>query len=166
MTLRANVVMQFSATETASEGLVAASRSTAIDYSHVITDGTEAGQAQVLWTSSRTVDDTGETLNARALPDTRSGASATVDISATKVLVIRNTSDVQTLKIQTAAPSVWLPFPATVALAIPPGGVYAVSARDAAGYAHGATAEASIEAADANDDCTYEILVIGEGSVS
>ena len=84
MALSAQVSLSILAHETSSGDLSRTLRATPATYSVVLSDGTAAYQAQVVWSDARTLAGSSETLNLASLADTRDGASVTVTLTAVK----------------------------------------------------------------------------------
>lgn len=149
-----NAQMTFSllAHETSNGDLSRTLRATPASYAVAIGDGTGAAQAQLAWSDARTMAGASETLNLAALADTRDGASVTATITAPKVIYIKNTG---------ASPLTFSGGPLTgsgVVLAV--GGFCVLADTSATGMAAGTITVAGAAAA------TYEIVIVGEGSIS
>jgi hypothetical protein len=152
MALSAQITLNILAHETSSGDLSRTLRATPASYALSLADGTAASQAQVVWSDSRTLAGASETLNLSSLSDTRDGAAAIVSVVAVKALYAKNTGTA-TL---TFAGS---PFSAG-GQAVAPGGAIAQCDPTAAGMAaSGVTVTGSV-------GCTYDIILIGEGSVT
>jgi hypothetical protein len=152
MALNAQIVLSILAHETSSGDLSRTLRATPVNYALALGDGTAANQAQVAWSDSRTLAGASETLNLASLADTRDGAAAVVSVTAVKALYVRN-SGTATLTFAGA------PFPAA-GQAIAPGGALVQCDPTAAGItASGVTVTGSA-------GCAYDIVLIGEGSVT
>lgn len=152
MALNAQVNLSLLAHETSGGDLSNTIRVTPASYNAAIGEGAGANQAQVVWSATRTLSGASQTLNMAALPSVRDGVNATVTITAVKALYVRNTG--------TAALSfAGAPFPAggqTVAA----GAVAVQCDPSAAGMA------ASGVTVTGSAGCAYEIMLIGEGSIS
>lgn len=150
-----NAQMTFSllAHETSNGDLSRTLRATPASYAVAIGDGTGAAQAQLTWSDARTMVGASETLNLTSLPDTRDGASVTVTITATKVIYIKNTSGSAALTFSGG--------PLTGSgVVLAAGGFCVLADTSAAGMAAGTITVAGATGA------TYEIVLIGEGSIS
>lgn len=152
MSIAAQVTLSIVSQEGHSSGPVQSMRVAQAAYSQSFVQGTGAGEAQVSWAASRTLAAASETLNMAALADTRSGAAASVNVSAVKAIYVKNTGTAS-LSIAGA------PFPSS-GVTIAPGGCLAQIDPTAGGMAaSGVTVTGSVGGA-------YDILVLGEGSVS
>lgn len=152
MALNAQVNLSLLAHETSSGDLSSTIRVTPASYAAALTNGTGASQADVVWSATKTLSGSSQTLNLAALPDIRDGVTATVTITAVKALYVRNTG---------ASPLAFAgaPFPSS-GQTIAAGGVAVQCDASAAGMAaSGVTVTGSAGGA-------YQIMLIGEGSVS
>ena len=162
MPLNAQITLSIIAHESAVGDISRQIRVTPVTYALMLADGVGAGQAQVVWSDSRTVGTSPETLTMTALSDTRDGAAVTVAFSSVKVVYVRNTSTTASLKIGGGVGvGVFSGTPTIVPMPIPPGGCYFLSLPDADGFAAGTS---KFESSSGN--CTYDIVLIGEGTVS
>lgn len=163
MDLTAQILLQIAAVETSTADLSATVTTTNVSRSISFATGTGANQAQVAWSDSRTIDALGEdTPDLAALDDAR----GTVAFTAIKLIYIRNTG---------AQPIVWdgngdwdtgpQKTPDTSSYEIPPGGIYLASNPSAAGWAVGASGEYVTILNDNATAGSYDILLIGEGSI-
>lgn len=153
MALSAQVNLSVVAHETSSGDLSSALRATPAVYTTLFSDGTAANQAQVVWSDSRTLSGSSETLNLSALPDTRDGAVVSVAITAVKAVYVRNSH--ASVGITFAGS----PFPAG-GLAVAAGGAVVQVDPSAAGMS------ASTVTVTGSAGATYDIVFVGEGSVS
>lgn len=152
MALAAQIQLSILAHETSNGDISRTLRATPVSYAMSLGDGTGANQAQVAWSGSRTLSGSSETLNPSSLPDTRDGAAVVVTLTAVKAAYIRNSHASIGL---TAAGG---PFGS--GMTVPSGGVVVRTDPTAAGLsAAGVTVTASAGA-------TYDIVLIGEGSVA
>lgn len=147
MSLSAEVFFQIVAVETDTADIAKNARVTKADYFKALTDGTDANQAQIVWSDSRVSGGT-DTLQLSNLADTRDGASVTIVFSAVKALYVRNTGNTHTLTLTGS-------FTGSVA----PGGMLAVVNPTAAG------ASASSLFVTSTAGATYDIVVVGEGTI-
>ncbi|NBW16401.1 MAG: hypothetical protein EBR82_51315 [Caulobacteraceae bacterium] len=83
MALNAQIMLSILVHETSAGDLSRTLRATPASYSAVLSDGTAAYQAQVVWSDSRTLAGLSETLNLASLADTRDGATVSVAIGLT-----------------------------------------------------------------------------------
>jgi len=153
MSLNAQITLSILAHETSVADIARTLRATPASYSAVLSDGTAAYQAQVVWSDSRTIVGSGETLNLASLPDTRDGAVVSVAITAVKAFYIRNSHASSLLTFA------GLPLP-TSGLAVAAGGAYVQVDPTAAGMTAGTITVTGPAGA------TYDIVLIGEGSVT
>lgn len=152
MPLTAQVTLSIVAHESSAGDLSSTLRATPAAYAETLTDGVGAGKSQVAWSSVRTMAATTETVTPAALADTRSGAAATVSLTAIKAVYAKNTGS-GSLSFAGG------PFPAggqTVAS----GAVVAHIDASASGLA-----ATGITVTGASGR-SYELLLIGEGTVS
>lgn len=147
MSLSAEIFLSIVAVETDSADIAKNSRVTKAEYFKALNDGTDANQAQIVWSDSRVSGGT-DTLQLSSLADTRDGASVSVIFSAVKALYVRNTGGTHTLTLTGA-------FSGSVA----PGGVLAVVNPTATGASATSLFVASTSGA------TYDIVVVGEGTI-
>lgn len=153
MALSAQVSLSILAHETSSGDLSRTLRATPATYSVILSDGTAAYQAQVVWSDARTLAGSSETLNLASLSDTRDGASVTVTLTAVKAAYIRNSHPTIGLTLAGA------PFPAG-GLAVAAGAAVTLVDPSAAGMTAGTVTVTGSAGA------TYDIVLIGEGSVA
>ena len=147
MSLSAEVFFSIVAVETDTADIARNSRVTRADYFQALTEGTDANQAQIVWSDSRVSGGT-DTLQLSSLSDTRDGASVSVVFSAVKAIYVRNTGSTHTLTLTGS-------FSGSVA----PGGILAVVNPTAAG------ASASSLVVTSTSGATYDIVVVGEGTI-
>jgi hypothetical protein len=151
MALNAQILLSILAHESDSGDISRTLRATPTTYALAFTDGTGANQAQVVWSDSRTVTAAADYdfLNASALTDDRGAVSFT----AIKAIYIRSTGSV------TMAVS----FSGVIGeTSLPPGAAFFFSRADAAGWSAGEITVFNPNALDA----TYEIILIGEGTIT
>lgn len=152
MALNAQVNLSLLAHETSSGDLSSTIRVTPASYNAAMVTGTGANQAQVVWSATRTLAGASQTLNLAALPSVRDGVTATVTITAVKALYVKNTG---TASLSFAG----APFPSS-GQTVAAGAVAVQCDPSAAGMsASGVTVTGSA-------GCAYDIMLIGEGSVS
>jgi len=168
MALTAQIALSILAHETSSGDLSRTLRATPANYAIRLTDGTGANQAQVVWSDARTATTSNDDLTLWNLSDTRDGASVTVAFTQVKLVYVKNTSTTQDLRIGGASGvGAFAGLPVTVYGTLPPGGCYLLTAPTDGGFAvsSGTMASAARFAADSGS-CTYEVLFIGEGTVT
>lgn len=149
-----NAQMTFSllAHETSSGDMSRTLRATPASYAVAIGDGTGASQAQLAWSDARTLAGSSETLNLTSLSDTRDGASVSVTVTATKVIYIKNTG---------TSSLTFSGGPLTGSgVVLAAGGFCVLADTSAAGMGAGTITVAGATGA------AYEIVIVGEGSVS
>lgn len=162
MALNAQITLSILAHETSSGDLSRTLRATPANYALSLGDGTGANQAQVVWSDSRTATTSNEDLNLASLADTRDGAAVVVAFTHVKLVYVRNTHETSSLRIGGfSGLGSFAGLPINVSLTLPPGGGYLFSAPSAAGVVAG-TARFAAEAGS----CTYDIVLIGEGTVT
>ena len=161
MALNAQIQLSILAHETSNGDISRTLRATPVSYALSLADGTGANQAQVVWSDSRTATTSSESLSRTSLADVRDGAAVTVSIDALKVLYIRNTSAAVSLNVSATG---WSALP-SVAYQVRAGGVLLVTAPADAGYAAVGLGD-SIVIRTPNGTATYDIVLIGEGSVA
>jgi hypothetical protein len=150
MALDAQILLSILAHETSGGDISQTLRATPATYSVSLSDGTGANQAQVVWSDSRTLAGSSETLNASSLTDDR----GTVAMTALKAVYVKNSSTA-TL---TFTPASAAAFGGT--FLVRAGGAALAVASDATGMAAGNL----VVAGGAGQ--TYDIILIGEGTVT
>lgn len=153
MALNAQILLSILAHETSAGDLSKTLRATPASYSASLTDGTAANQAQVVWSGTRTLSGSSQTLNLASLADTRDGAAVSVAITAVKAAYVRNSHASLAISLAGA------PFP-TGGVSIAAGGAYAQIDPTATGMATGTVTVTGTVGG------TYDIVLIGEGSVT
>lgn len=152
MPLNAQISLSIVAHETSAGDLSRQMRVTPAAYATILTDGTAANQAQVVWSDARTLAGSSETLTLSSLADTRDGASVTVALTAVKAAYLRNSH--ASISIVASGG----PFGSGVTVA--PGGCVAIVDPTAAGL------PATAVTATASAGATYDIVLVGEGTVT
>lgn len=166
MALNAQIVLSILAHESSNGDISRTLRATPANYSVTLTDGTGANQAQVVWSSSASATTTPTDLELSSLADTRDGASVSVTFTAIKAVYVRNKSDSIALNIGgPAGPTSGAWFPA-VPMSLQPGGCYLMSAPTASGIAVTPSGPRIARLAAASENASYDIVIIGEGSVA
>jgi len=161
--LTAQILLQIAAVETSTADLSATVTTTNVSRSISFATGTGANQAQVAWSDSRTIDPSGEDIpDLAALDDAR----GTVAFTAIKLIYIRNTG---TQAINWNGNGDWdtgpEKLPDTANYEIPPAGIYLASNPSAAGWAVGASGQYLTLVNNGGTAASYDILLIGEGSI-
>jgi len=173
MALDAQILLSILAHETSSGDISRTLRATPASYSLILGDGTGANQAQVVWSDARTIGAGGyEDLNFQALTDDR----GTVALTTLKLIYLKNTSGAGSISLGTLFD---VPYtrPANAFFHTPlssdalgagyqvrPGGLVVAADPGAAGYLVSASAK-NFRVSGASG-ATYEIVLIGEGTVT
>lgn len=147
MSLSAEILCRIVGIETDTADIAKNTRVTKAEYFTAFADGTAAGQAQVIYSNSVTSAGT-DTFQLSSLADTRDGAAVTINFTAAKVLYIRNTHASNTITVTGAYTG-----------SVPAGGILLAVNPTAAG-----TTAATLYLAS-TAGTTYEIVIVGEGSV-
>ena len=147
MSLAAEILCRIVGIETDTADIAKNTRVTRADYFLALADGDGANQAQVIYSDSRTSGGT-DTLQLSSLADTRDGASVTIAFTAAKVLYVKNTHASNTIAVSGAYTG-----------SVPPGGILLAVNPTAAGT----TANSLFLTSTAGT--TYEIVIVGEGSI-
>ena len=147
MSLSAEILCRIVGIETDTADIAKNTRVTKAEYFTALTDGTDAGQAQVIYSDSVTSAGT-DTYQLSSLPDTRDGAAVTIAFMAAKVLYIRNTHASNAITVTGAYTG-----------SVPAGGMLLAVNPTAAG-----TTAATLYLAS-TAGTTYEIVIVGEGSL-
>jgi len=167
MPLSAQVLVSLIAHESSSGDLSRQMRVTPATYAVALTDGTGANQSQVAWSGTRTIGASeSDDLVLTALADDR----GTVSFSSIKALYIKNTSatDISLGRDQQgdALPSSpWggTPMSLTSGYALSGGASICVCSPSAAGIAVFSGNKLRVSG---GSGATYEIVLIGEGTIS
>ena len=168
MPLDAQILLSILAHETSSGDISRTLRATPASYSLSLSDGTGANQSQVVWSDSRTIPAEGsEDIDLQSLPDDR----GVVSFSAVKVFYIKNPHPPAQMGIRLgvslATSWTWIGYADESGVGdttVLPGGCIVVAAPTAAGMSVAANQKVFRIAATAGT--TYEILLIGEGTVT
>lgn len=135
----------------------------AATYSLPLTDGTGVNQAQLVWSSSAT--NTGTAADEWIL-QSLSDSRGSVSFTAIKAVYVRNKSSTQRLTVTadnwTTIDPVLLPWN----LLIPAGGVCLYTNPTADGWTTGGGSALSIISEGDGQSVDYDILLVGEGTVS
>ena len=167
MSLEAQVLLSFLAHETDVTDVGRKTRITPVNYWQAFTDGTGAGQAQIVWSDSGTATTTPTDLNLAALPDTRDGAAVTVTFTAVKAVFVRNKSTTNALNVGGSfALTAAAVFPATVLYQVAAGGCYCVVSPTDEGITINPNGVRIARVAAASGTADYDIVFIGEGTIT
>lgn len=147
MSLSAEILCRIVGIETDTADIAKNTRVTRAEYFTALSDGDGAGQAQLIWSDSRTSGGT-DTLQLTSLADTRDGAAVTIAFTAAKVLYIRNTHASNTITVTGSYTG-----------SVPAGGMLLAVNPTAAG-----TTVTSISL-NSTAGTTYDIVIAGEGSI-
>lgn len=156
MSLSAEILCRIVGIETDTADIAKNTRVTKADYFLALTDGTAANQAQVIYSDARVCAGT-DTLQLSSLPDTRDGAAVTISFTAVKVLYVRNTHATNSLNVLGNAP-------VSSSANVRPGGMLLLVCPDDTGNALG-LGGATSHFITATAGTTYEIVIVGEGSI-
>lgn len=160
MPLAAQVALSILAHETSSGDLSRTLRSTPVNHTLSLADGTGANQAQVVWSDTRTATTSNDTLSRFTLPDVRDGVAANVLVDTLKLLYIHNKSSSVSINASAAG---WTVLP-SASHKIRPGGALLVTAPGADGYAPTGLGD-SITISTGGGTAEYDIVIIGEGNL-
>jgi len=159
MALNAQILLSILAHESDNGDISQSLRATPATYALALTDGTGANQAQVVWSDAGTATLAGVTLSLTALPTVIEGAAATVNLSSgMKCIYLRN-KGIQSIAISSANVS-GLP---SSGLSVRAGGAMVLVATTPSSYA-ATSLGPSITLA--GNDVDYDIILIGEGTVT
>jgi hypothetical protein len=158
MALSAQISVSVLVHESSSDSLSAALRVTPATYATTLSNGTGAGQAQIAYSETGTIPDGDDvSFSFGSLSDDR----GSVTLTAIKTIYIKNTGTVELIVSGNAA---WSTAPMGQVL-VAAGGVLAMTNTSAAGWT---SSQASAALAIANGEQTqgsYELVLIGEGTV-
>lgn len=152
MALNAQINLTLVAHESSEGDLSSTLRATPVQHAVTLSDGTGENQAQVAWSGARTLSGGTDTLNLTSLNDLRAGATATVTMTAVKAVYVRNSG---TASLSFAGG----PFPSGGQTVAAGAVAIQVDPSQAGMTAGGVTVTGS-------SGLTYDILLIGEGSVA
>jgi len=167
MALNAQILLSILAHETANGDISQTLRATPATYALPLSDGTGANQAQVVWSDSRTattIVGAGDILDLQALSDDR----GTVSFTAIKAMYLRNTGS-EEIQWNDSNGSAWLSFlgqPNDSEVRFPAGGAMLITAPGASGFAVSNLSRTLRFVVDSAGSSTYEIILIGEGTVT
>jgi hypothetical protein len=166
MALNAQILVSILAHESSGDGIAQTLRATPATYALALTDGTGANQAQLVWSDSRTIPaQNTDQIDLTSLPDDR----GSVSFSDIKVAYIRNSGTAQLSVVAGAnVPNSWAGFgyadESGSEFVIKAGGAAMVSAPTATGLV--VTSSLKIIRIDGSAGGTYDIVLIGEGTVT
>jgi len=180
MALNAQILLSILAHESDNGDISQTLRATPATYALALTDGTGANQAQVVWSDAITQASQNNDIDLQSLSDDR----GTVAFTAIKAVYIANTSESANVEVQRysetdgtpAFSNAWLsgPFQAqnivsagdvdVVFSYINAGGAVAAFSPTAAGYL--VSASSKILRVTAAPGATYEVILIGEGTIT
>lgn len=180
MPLNAQILLSILAHESSSGDISETLRATPASYSLELSDGTGANQAQVVWSDSVTQASQNNDIDLQSLSDDR----GTVTFTAIKAIYIANTSESVDVIVQKYTESdtfpqfsnPWSGGPFQTQnqydsgdvdisfLTLPAGGAAAIFAPTAAGYP--VTSSSKVLRIQAAASATYDIIIIGEGTIA
>jgi len=158
MSLSAEILCRIVGIETDTADIAKNTRVTKAEYFRALSDGDGANQAQVIYSDARASAGT-DTFQLSSLPDTRDGAAVTIAFTAVKAMYVRNTHATNSLTLSASASpfaSQIVVVPQGVVLVANPSNTGALSFIGAA-VTHFITAPVGT---------TYEIVIVGEGSIT
>jgi hypothetical protein len=165
MALNAQILLSILAHESDAGDISRTLRATPATYALALTEGTGENQSQVVWSDSRVVGAAADDIpDIRALTDDR----GTVSFSAVKVIYIRNTGAVS---LNWIGNEDWdtgpQKLPDSSNYEIPPGGTWLATNPSAAGWtATGSGEYITINNQSGSTAGAYEIILIGEGTIT
>lgn len=164
MALNAQIAISLIAHESSSSDLAREMRVTPATFGLMLTSGTGANQAQVVWSDSGGVQDGFDiSYSFGGLSDDR----GTVSITAVKVLYVKNSGSLPIY----VSPHEWGESPFSSPIELQAGGVIVLASPTAGGWST-AGAGAGIMVVNLNSGMNsgvsvpYEIMLIGEGTVA
>lgn len=167
MALTAQITLSLIAHESTAGDISSTLRATPAGHAVTLTNGTGAGQAQVVWSDIRTISTPGgyEDLDFQGLQDDR----GQVELTEVVALYIKNTSALEPLLVgqdwndnEAANTVTWAPRSSIGALRVPPGTALFI---EPSGAVDNSNKRIRISADDGGTP-SYEIVVIGKGSIS
>lgn len=167
MPLNAQIALSIVAHESSAGDLSKTLRVTPASYAVSLTDGTGANQAQVAWSDSRTATDCfggGDSLDLQSLSDDR----GTVVFTSIKAMYFRNTGST-TIEWNDAGANSWSSFlgqPADSQIYFPPGVAMLLVAPSADGFPVTSSFRTVRFCVRGAGSSTYEIALIGEGTIT
>lgn len=159
MALSAQIALSITAHEKTAGDLSKQMRVTPATYAMMLGDGTAANQAQVVWSDSGEIPDGNEALHQfESLSDDR----GTVSMSAVKVLYVRNSGSLPL----TVAPYFWNGAPWSSSIDLEAGGVVVMVVPTAGGWSAAGSGAGILVANQNGSAVPYQIMLIGEGTIS
>lgn len=159
MALNAQISVSVMVHESSGDSLSSSLRVTPATYAATLANGTGAGQAQVAYSETGTIpsgDDVSFLFG--ALSDDR----GSVVLTAIKTIYVKNTGAVGLIVCGNLA---WSTAPLGQTF-VAPGGVLAMANTSAAGWASSQASAAIVIANGEQAESSYELVLIGEGTVS
>lgn len=159
MPLNAQISLSIIAHESTSGDISRQMRVTPAIYAAMLTDGTGANQAQVVWSATGTIPEAaGVSFLFSNLQDDR----GTVSITALKLMYVRNPGT-QTLQL---SPPNWSNGPLSAGnIVLPPGAAVTFVCPTSAGWPTTSN-NAQLAVDTSNEATTVEVVFIGEGTVT
>lgn len=162
MPLSAQIALSIIAHESSSGDLSSQMRVTPAVYGVVLGDGTGANQAQIAFSDSTSIQDNydnGYTFS--AMTDDR----GTINMTAVKVIYFKNTG---TVPLDLGRNNLWTtgPFPGDRGVTVPAGGAVVLVAPTAAGWSTAESGGAITIFNETGTPGSYDIMLIGEGTIS
>lgn len=162
MPLNAQISLSIVSHESSTDELSSQIRVTPATYGLVLTNGTGANQCQLAFSDSAMVQDGNESsYTFSAMVDDR----GVVSMTAVKVIYFKNTGSVS-LDIGKNASWTTGPFAAERGCVVPAGGCVVLVAPTAAGWSTSEAGAALSVFNDGESSGTYDILLVGEGTIS
>jgi hypothetical protein len=162
MALSAQISLSIISHETTSGDISSQMRVTPATYAIALADGTGVNQSQIAWSSSDTATNATSEIFLQGLSDDRGNVS----LSAVKVIYIRNKSSlyslIATIDNWTTLDLTLLPFNAMIR----PGGVLVFTNPTESGWTTTASSAILLAAGGEGESVEYDIMLIGEGTVS
>lgn len=158
MPLNAQISLSIIAHESTSGDISRQMRVTQAIYAAMLTDGTGANQAQVVWSATETANEGGDyTLVFSSLIDDR----GVVSITALKLMYVKNTG----AEILQVFPANWSNGPIEGIINLLPGAAVTLVCTTAAGWPT-TSAGASLVIEPPSQASTVEVVFIGEGTIT
>ncbi len=158
MPLNAQISLSIIAHESTSGDISRQMRVTPAIYAAMLTDGTGANQAQVVWSATETVPEAADyTAVFSSLTDDR----GLVTITAIKLMYVKNTGDNSLLLLPTG----WSEGPFAGSITLPAGAAVTFACPTAAGWATTSNNASLVIEAPAQEN-TVEVVFIGEGTIT
>ena len=155
--------MSIVAQESSASNMATTMRTTPAFYSLALADGTGANQSQLAWSEVEAAGgDTANELFIQALNDDR----GVVNFSSVKAIYVRNKSATAILLVTTQNWSTLSPALIPFNHRIQPGGAMLVTNPGASGWTTGPSSALSLIASAQGETVDYDLVLIGEGTVS